>query len=69
MSYQMVQRELETLSKDLAQLAVDIIGQVEPPEWSPRPGRMIKPMVAVKREVGYALAKLEALLHLIESSQ
>ena len=67
MNYLMVKRELETLSKDLAQMAEGIIGP-EPPEskaGEPRPGRMAKSKEEVKKEIAYISAKLEAVSLLV----
>lgn len=68
MNYLMVKWELETLGKDLAQMAEGIIGP-EPPEpkpGRPQPGRMAKPKEEVKREIDYVSAKLEAVSLLVE---
>ncbi len=71
MNYLMVKRELETLGKDLAQMAEGIIGP-EPPELKPgepQPGRMAKPKEEVKKEIDYVSAKLEAISMLVEDKQ
>lgn len=71
MNYLMMKRELETLGKDLAQMAEGIIGP-EPPEpkpGGPQPGRMAKPKEEIKREIDYVSAKLEAVSLLVEGAQ
>lgn len=71
MNYLMIRRELETLGKDLMQMAEGIIGP-EPPvtkPGEPAAGRMAKPKEEVKREIDYVSAKLEAVSLLIEGVQ
>lgn len=67
MNYLMVKRELETLGKDLVQMAEGIMGpEPEIKPEAPRPGQMVKPKEVVKKELGYVSAKLEALSLLVE---
>ena len=71
MNYLMLKRELETLGKDLAQMAEGIIDP-EPPEPEPgvpQPGRRVKPKEEIRREIDYVSAKLEAVSLLIEDKQ
>lgn len=66
MNYQMLQRELKTLSEDLGQMAEGIIGP-EPPASKPgqaAAGRMALPKEEIRSQLEYVQTKLQAAIGL-----